>query len=226
MGLFTLNGEPMESADAWKVGLADPVLHWKPGYSAWALAHCWHAANGLPPEIGEVLEPAFAAVEMRSGLIEHKVPMPGIGRASQTDLMVLAQAGSESLCIAVEGKVTESLGPSVAQWHDGSPNEEARLAGILTAINLPREIPSGIRYQLLHRMASPVIEARARGAGHAVMLIHSFSGLDASFADLAAFAALYHVTAITPGTLYRLTVVGGVTLYAAWVRGDRACLGL
>jgi hypothetical protein len=222
MALFTLNGNPVLTAGDWKYGLADPVLHWKPGYSAWALAHSWHAASGFPPEVRAVLASEFPAIEMRQGLIEHKVPMPGKGRASQNDLFVVASAGAEQICIAVEGKVAESLGPSISEWRDGSPNKEKRLSELLTWIGLPREI----RYQLLHRMASPVIESVRLNARHAVMLIHSFSGVDKSFNDFASFIALYGASDAHAGKLYPLTMVGDVTLYAGWIQGDRAFLGI
>jgi hypothetical protein len=223
---FTLKGKPVLTADDWKHGLADPELHWRPGYSAWALAHSWHAANGFPPEIQSILVSAFPGIEMAEGLIEHKVRMPGNGYPSQNDLFVLARSGDEQVCIAVEGKVSESLGPSISKWRDGSPNKEKRLSELLTWIGLPREIPQRIRYQLLHRMASPVIEAVRLNARHAVMLIHSFSGLNESYNDFAAFIALYGHASVQPDKLYRLGAVGDTTLHTGWVQGDKAFLGL
>ena len=222
---FTVNGKPALTAEDWKYGLADPALHWKPGYSAWALAHSWHAANGFPSEVSAVLMPEFPHIEMAEGLIEHKVPMPGKGRASQNDLFVIANAGNQQLCIAIEGKVSESLGPTISEWRDGSPNKEVRLSGLLTWIGLPREIPQSIRYQLLHRMASPVIEAVRLNARHAVLLIHSFSGFDKSFNDFSNFVALYTREQVQVGKLYRLGSVGDIALHAGWVHGDRTFLG-
>ena len=32
--------------DDWQALLADPVKHWRPGYSARTLAYCWEAAGG------------------------------------------------------------------------------------------------------------------------------------------------------------------------------------
>ncbi|MBK9124561.1 MAG: hypothetical protein IPM16_15790 [Chloroflexi bacterium] len=221
---FSFNGEAARAAEDWKRGLAEPDRQWKPGYSAWALAHSWMAADGFPPEVRDVLEPAFPGIRMRQGLIEHKVPMPGKGRDSQNDLFVIAEAGGERVCIAVEGKVAESFGPTVGQWRDGSANKEQRLVGICARIGLADPVPPSIRYQLLHRAASPVIEALQRGAKHAVMLIHSFAVEDMNFADYAAFAALYGVGPVRKGPLVRLALVDGVTLYAAWVTGDPSFL--
>ena len=41
--------------DDWKALLADPVKHWRPGYSARTLAYCWEAADGFPPEVAQAL---------------------------------------------------------------------------------------------------------------------------------------------------------------------------
>ncbi len=75
--------------------------------------------------------------------------MPGVGKASHNDLFILANTESERLCIAVEGKVRESLGSTISRWRDGSPNKEKRLRGILEMIGLEDNLPDGIRYQLL-----------------------------------------------------------------------------
>jgi hypothetical protein len=37
------------------LGIEDPVKHWKAGYSARTLAHCWEAADGFPSEIAQAL---------------------------------------------------------------------------------------------------------------------------------------------------------------------------
>ncbi len=219
--MFYLNGIKTQGPEDWQQGLRKPKLHWKPGYSAWALAHCWETAQGFPPEILKMLALRFPDVHMVEGLVEHKVPMPGKGPDSQNDVFVRACANGENLCIAVEGKVSESLGQTIHEWRDGTPNREARLQGILDLIGLPQEIPDSIRYQLLHRMASPVVEATASGAHHAIMIIHSFSSLDESFGDFAAFLKLYGMAEVQTGKLYHLKTIGGLRLYAGWACGDR-----
>jgi hypothetical protein len=40
----------------WQVLLADKTKHWKTGYSAKTLAHCWEAVEGFPPEIAKALQ--------------------------------------------------------------------------------------------------------------------------------------------------------------------------
>ncbi len=221
MSKFWVNNIPTTRSDDWKQALQEPDKQWKPAYSAWALAHSWEAAQGFPPEVKQILKPHFTDIAFLKGFVEYKVPMPAKGKPSHNDLFVQATSTEGDLCIAVEGKVSETLGQTLAQWHDGSPNRENRLAALLNLIGLPRTIPETIRYQLLHRMASPVIAAKQTfHASYAVMLIHSFSDLDASFTDFTAFLALYGVNQGQVGTLYPLKTVNDVTLYAGWVRGD------
>jgi hypothetical protein len=45
---------PAERPDDWKAHLAKPEGHWKKGYSAWALAHCWQKAQGFPEEVSRI----------------------------------------------------------------------------------------------------------------------------------------------------------------------------
>src|SRR5579863_5613928 len=70
----------------WRSLLADPQGHWRSGYSAKTLAHCWEAAEGFPRSVVTVLEqsaqPALQDIEMLLALPEHSVPLPGIGRPS------------------------------------------------------------------------------------------------------------------------------------------------
>ncbi len=60
-------------------------------------------------------------------------------------------------------------------------------------MGLNEPVPGAIRYQLLHRAASAIIEAKRFGAPHAIMLVHSFSQTHEWFADYAAFAKLLGV---------------------------------
>jgi hypothetical protein len=138
-------------------------------------------------------ESDLGELEFLAGIPEYKVALPGGNTASQTDLFVLARTQqSEPVVIAVEGKAREPFGDSVvADWRaDGSPDRETRLRFLLQVLELADDDALGAyRYQLLHRTASPLIEARRLNASHAVMLVHSFGGHNMWFDEYRQFAS-------------------------------------
>ena len=75
---------------------------------------------------------------------------------------------------------------------------------ICKALGLNHSPVDSIRYQLLHRTASAVVEARRFNAAHAMMLVHSFSPSDEWFDDYNQFLALFGTT----GALDTITSVG------------------
>lgn len=214
---------PTQHPEDWQKLLAEPEKQWRVGYSARTLAYCWETADGFPPEVRRIFAESgvddFAEIEPLAAFVEHQVPMPGKGKPSQNDLFVLAKAHCRLVSITVEGKVAEPFGNTLFEWNDGSPNKAERLKGILGLLGLPPDIPAGLRYQLLHRMASAVIEARRFEATSAVMLVHSFSPDHLWFADYQAFLDLYGVQGAID-KLVSLRCVEGIDLYAGWVHGD------
>lgn len=152
---------PATSADSWRVGLAE-AKHWKAGRSAHALAHTWHG-KGFPPAISELFREAelseLHGLEMLVGLVEHKVPLDGRGRASQTDLFVLARTvEGEQVAIAVEGKADEPFGQRVRDWlgtDEEATNTPARLDFLCQTLGLDRAAVAGIRYQRAYSPSSP-----------------------------------------------------------------------
>jgi hypothetical protein len=209
---------PSRGPDDWKPFLADPK-HWKQGRSAWELAHSWERAAGrFPAEVAAVLarEPQLADLEPLIVIPEYKVPLVGGSRPSQTDAFVLAHGLTAGLAtIAVEGKAGEDFGPLLSDWRrDASPGKEARERQLMAALGLGA-IPGSIRYQLVHRTASAVLEAERFGARHAVMLVQSFPG-DDHFHDYSAFVQLFGANA-TRGDVVQLHERGDKILWAAWV---------
>lgn len=88
----------------------------------------------------------------------------------------------------------------------------------LTASNL-----SSIRYQLLHRTASAVIEAERLGATAAVMIVHSFSSENLWFQDYAAFVGLFGIVAGVD-RLSGTSARNGLPLYLGWAHGNERFL--
>lgn len=218
---------PTRSADDWKRLLAQPEIQWRMGYSARTLAHCWEAADGFPASVQSV----FAAADgtfprdlmMLMGVPERRVPLPGGRRASQTDLFVLARSGDGLVVICVEGKVDETFGPLVAEWlnEDASPGKHERLAFLADMLGLGTDVLGSLRYQLLHRTVSALIEADAFGARHAVMLVHSFGATDAGLDDYEAFARALGAEGAGAGRLVSAPgLPGEISLHLGWARGE------
>ncbi len=106
---------PAVSPEDWQRLLAEPDKHWRRGYSAHAIAHCWQEADGFPEEIAGVLSrcPRFEKLELLIAIPEHQVPLPGGHRPSQNDVWALARGPHGLVSIAVEGKVSEPFGEPV-----------------------------------------------------------------------------------------------------------------
>jgi hypothetical protein len=215
---------PSTGPESWRTLLADPVKHWKSGRSARELAESWERAGGFPPEVATLLgtAPLLAAAVPLIIIPEHKVPLRGGRRASQNDAFVLARAGDALAALMIEGKVEETFGPTLGEWRlDESQDKRDRLAFLVQTVGLRSTPPDPIRYQLLHRLASAVIEARRFTARYAVMIVHSFSADDAGWADYQVFLGLFGATGEV-GTLADLGSVDGVQVYCGWARGRTA----
>jgi len=208
----------------WQSLLADPVKHWKTGYSARTLAHSWEAADGFPTEVAapfvQSAEPLLAGVAPILAIPEFKVTLPGGARASQNDIFVLGRSSSGPVSIMVEGKVNESFGPTLDAWRsEASPGKEERLSFLLRSLGLDT-IPAGsVRYQLLHRAASAIITGEQYRAAAGVLLIHSFSQKLTGWSDYQAFTRLFGVEAAL-GSVQRLGSVSKIPLFGVWVVGN------
>ncbi len=214
---------PSDGPESWQSLLADPEKHWRDGHSAKMLAESWERAQGFPPEVRDLLasspDPALAEATPLIGIPEYQVPLPGGIRPSQNDLFVLAAAGSSLAAIMIEGKVEEPFGPTVAEWlTDASPGKLERLAFLQEKLGLTEAPDGNIRYQLLHRTASAVIEAQQFRARFAVMIVHSFSSHHAWLDDYQAFLALFAKEG-SIGDLVPLFRLDGVELYCGWAAG-------
>jgi len=157
---------PTNSPEDWRLLLAEPDKHWKTGYSAKALAYCWQEANDFPHSVKKVFKNSgiklFQDVELLLAFPEYKVPLkPYRSRPSQNDIFILAKGNDQLISIAVEGKVDESFGEIIDDWklHDMG-GKKVRLKFLCEVLQLDVNKIDHIRYQLLHRTASAVIEAK------------------------------------------------------------------
>jgi len=222
MGKYFL---PSKGAESWRELLADPDKHWKASYSAYELAFCWEAADNLPACVESVFKksyiPLFQNVQVLYGFPEYKVALPGGGAQSQNDLYLLAKADGNLLTIMVEGKVSETFGETLITWKGETPSEgkRKRLKYLLELLELSEEEALHTRYQLLHRTASAVKEAKEVNAKNALMLVHSFSKEGKWFDDYAQFVQLFNLEA-SKDVVVGPVIVNGVNLYFAWVTGE------
>ncbi|MBA7658320.1 hypothetical protein ES703_66270 [subsurface metagenome] len=223
---------PTNKPEDWKSLLADPDKHWKTGYSAKALTYCWQEAGDFPRSVKMVFKNSgiklFQNIEMLVAFPEYKVPLPGGRRASQNDIFILARGNGQLISIAVEGKVDESFGELIADWklHDRG-GKKARLKFLCEVLQLDMNKIDHIRYQLLHRTASAVIEAKKFKTGNALMLVHSFSQLkdkdNESFQDYCQFLRLFGVEGKMSSLVFTKNI-DSINLYFGWVKGEKKYL--
>lgn len=208
---------PSQGPDAWQAFLAKPDIHWRTGYSAKTLAFCWEEASGLPVEIKRMFG---ATAELLLALPEHKVPLAGGRSDSQNDVFALIRFDGQTSATMIEGKVNEPFGPTVGEWF-ATPSEGKirRMRHLCEVLGLSAEPAAGIRYQLLHRTASALIEARRFKTDEAAMLIHSFSPEAKWFDDFSAFSELFgiEVEAEKPAVV---RMNSGQQLRLGWATGN------
>jgi hypothetical protein len=212
---------PSQGAESWQELLVDRDKHWKQGYSAYEMAHCWEEADNLPFCVERVFKeskiPLFNAVEVLYGFPEYKVPLLGGNASSQNDLYILAKANNELLTIMVEGKVSEPFGKTVATWLGDNPSagKRKRLDHLLGLLNLREDNVLNKMYQLIHRTASALIEARNVNAPNSLMLVQSFSESGKRFEDYAEFVKLFNLSPKQNGIVGPVKL-NGINLYFGW----------
>jgi len=213
---------PASSPESWRPLLADPDKHWKTEFSAKTLANSWQASGGIPDEIINVLSqaPRLKGLECIFSIPEHKVPLPGGVRPSQNDVWVIAKSGKSLVSIAVEGKVSESFGPTVGEWFKSpSKGKKIRLEFLCDRLGVGFQPPENIRYQLLHRAVSAILEAERFNSDEAVMVVHSFSSTNEWLDDYQNFLGLFELRGGV-GEAVTTKLANGINLTFAWVHGD------
>jgi hypothetical protein len=199
--------------------LAKKEKDWRPDHSAQELAESWFESRAdFPVTVRQVLAtaPEYSQAELVDAFFEREVELDSLGRNSQTDLMVIAGLGNELGVIAVEGKVEESFAEPVAKWNT-SAGKQNRLVGLCSALGIDHTQLQQIRYQLLHRTVSAILEAKRYRTRHALMLVHSFSSSHRWFDDFSAFSRVMGIPLDAPGKCSAVKECDGVSLRLAWV---------
>lgn len=153
-------------------------------------------------------------------LPEHKVPLAGGQRDSQSDVFALIRFGEETCAATIEGKVNEPFGPTLGEWFASpSDGKRLRMRQICDLLGLDGVPPLDARYQLLHRTASALLEAKRFKTDEAAMIVHSFSVARMWFADFERFAGLFGIT-VRPDQSVTIVLNSGQRLRLGWATGN------
>ena len=223
-----LYGEPLLDPLQTKPLLRDPELHWKKGRSAYEAAHSWVKGNinddgGLPRSVRSLLNeaPEWTDAEIAIGLFEHATPLDTYRGPSNNDLLVVCRLKQSLGVIAVEAKAGEPFGELVSVWNT-TPGRANRLDWACKFFDVKAEACGGLRWQLFHRTASAVIEARRFHAPHAIMLVHDFGEKVSWRDDYLAFAKTVGIANAEIGCLSDPKLINGISLRLGWVR-EQTC---
>jgi hypothetical protein len=222
------------SVDDWK-GLAGEE-NWRPTRSAYELAHAWQQARGLPTPIAQALNnsghEALRGLSIELCIVEKPVFLDTMVGPSMTDLMGYGQnAKGDAIVLAVEGKADEPFASRVRAWVRGGDQkttmkDEPRRTRVRRLEFLSKHLAttvssdSPLRYQLLHRTVSAVLEAQLHSAAAAVVLVHAFGPDSAeNLGDYADFLKQLGGAAATKGVVsgpYQLGEQRDVPTYFLW----------
>ncbi len=228
---FGSDDQPLRTLADWQA--LHPAEHWREGRSAMLLAQRWSGAEGFPEAVLDRFahSPRFSDLRMRRAIVEHPCAVPGLGKASYTDIMVFAEDDDRNpIVIAVEGKVDEGFGPLVSEWLTQGKGERAalnrldRVREMAHALGLDPEAPGfgELRYQLVHRAYAAWRTARDEGCLTAILLVHSFMNKRDRRSgnwDLTQFTRAFGKgSGITPAGLpWQGPRLDGVDLWFVWV---------
>lgn len=216
---------PTDGPETWKRFLAEPDKHWQSGFSAMSTAYSWENAKDIPGEIAAIFkkadDPALRDASLALAVPEYKVSLDGGTRPSQNDVFAILSCSTGLVSMMVEGKAREDFDDLLGDWKKRTSPQgvRARMANIMENIGLNQTVPDDIRYQLLHRTASAMIEARRFHAPYAVMVVQSFVDDDNEnhYGDFCNFVRLFDKTP-TKRALIEISRPHGRTLYVAWVQ--------
>lgn len=210
---------------SWRERLADPDRQWKRRFSAFETAVSWELAATskfeIPSPIGKLFtESNYRKPALIFAVAEHKVNLPGGAAASQCDVWAVVKTIQGMLSLTVEAKANEPFGDEIVErWlvagktEESMSNRKKRFEYVRSHLP-PSDSLSPVRYQILHRCAASVIEAKRFGFQHAAFVVQAFSAPEQSFQDYAVFCQALNI----PATRGRLatTSVDGVSLSVGW----------
>jgi hypothetical protein len=216
---------------SWRERLAHPDEQWRRQYSAFETAVSWEIAAstkaGLPLPIERLFQDTgYLNPVLMFAVAEHKVALRGGGGASQADVWAVIGSSRGEVSVAVEAKANESFGDAILKdWliGSGSANSKANRHDRWEFVRsyLPHaDSYLEARFQMLHRCAAAVIEAKRLGFQHAAFLVQAFGTPDKSFQDYAVFCEALKIPA-KRGAM-ATTSVDNISLCIGWADCDLA----
>ena len=176
----------------------------------------------MPAQIERVLRrDGFDNPILLLAVAEHKVDLPGGIAASQSDVWAMINTAAGVVSMTVEGKAREAFGDEILEkWLVAGKtelsikNREVRWDYIRAHLPIADSFLR-VRYQMLHRCAASVIEAKRLGCPHAAFLVQGFNTPDTSFRDYETFCEVMKIPP-SRGGLAR-TAAAGVILSVGWI---------
>ena len=179
--------------------------------------------NGLPQEVSEIVGKETRLI---LAIPEHKVPIPGGSKESQSDVFALLAMEDGTCTLTVETVRDEAFGPTIDKWPETTANGgEDRLTALCNELDIPYPPPADLRYQLFHRTVSAIYEADRFNADTAAMIVHSFFPENEDedkdgFGDFAAFCGLLGFKGANKAKPMQKVLPSGKRLLLGWAQGD------
>jgi len=105
----------------------------------------------------------------------------------------------------------------VSKWLDKSDTKKKRLDALCKTLGLSVQQALPLRYQLLHRTASAIYEAKRYRTDLAGMLVHNFAAEQSGYLDFCTFAQAFGAKESKASELYGPFACDGVSVYLGWV---------
>ena len=214
----------------WRIRLANPTRQWVRERSAFEAAVCWELAQrlpaGLPENISNVLiEAKYLEPVLLIGAAEHKVVLDGSGGDSQCDFWALLQTSNGQVSLSVEAKADEKFGTghqSLQKWLKAGTSKNSPANRLARWEHLKRVLPEvpgqnyhTVAYQILHRCAAAIIEAKRFKLTHAVFIVQAFGAPDSSYEEFKKFCEAIGVA--SEKHQLHTTDARGIQLGVAWI---------
>jgi len=201
---FTIYGvKEVHSLDEWSKLTPNHINQKR---SSYLMGKSWlEAGEAFPTSVAAALQKSTidsTELLLRFAVAERLTVLDTLRAPSRTDMMVYCcLRKTEKAVFAVEGKATEPFDDEILRWIRDAPRtcrdplslpikrgRKARLDFLNRLLGLNVGTDSALHYQLLHRTACALLEAKSICASTAFMLVQSFCKCPENWDAYVAFA--------------------------------------